>query len=478
MQELPIEVGQLVAGKYRIERVLGSGAMGVVVAAWHEELQQRVAVKFVRPEAMALRDAEERFRREARAAARIRSEHVGRVVDVGSVAGGIPFMVMEFLDGNDLSEELLRRGPLPFAEVCGYVLEAIEALAEAHAAGIVHRDLKPANLFLSRRPDGSRVLKVLDFGVSKSSGSRMGDLALTQHAAMIGSPLYMAPEQMRSARDVDARADIWSLGIILFELLSGRPPYMGDSIAELITAMLESPRSLRGVRPDVPEALDRIVSRCLQRDAGARYSDVSVLAQALVEFAPEHRLQAERARRVLGGRDAVYSADSTAGTLAASAAAAAARPTIAAWGDSQTPRERRSRVRRVGVLVGIAGGLMALGAGIYSVSRSAPSGPPASGAPNGVALPTPNVSNVTAALPTAEVRPPEPPSVVETPPADAPLGGAAPMMSAHPAKSGTATKAPAAKAPPKLAERPPAVAAPLGHPATPKDDLPDFGGRR
>ncbi|MFZ5891001.1 MAG: serine/threonine-protein kinase [Myxococcota bacterium] len=205
MQELPIEEGQLVAGKYRIERVIGSGAMGVVVAAWHVELAQRVAVKFVRPEAMGVRDAEERFRREARAAARIRSEHVGRVMDVGTIDGGIPYMVMEFLEGQDLADEMLRRGPLPVPEAVSYVLEAIEALAEAHTAGIVHRDLKPANLFLARRADGTRIVKILDFGVSKATGTRPGDMALTQHAAMIGSPLYMSPEQMRSARDVDAR---------------------------------------------------------------------------------------------------------------------------------------------------------------------------------------------------------------------------------------------------------------------------------
>jgi eukaryotic-like serine/threonine-protein kinase len=468
MLELPIEEGQLVAGKYRIERVIGSGAMGVVVAAWHVELAQRVAVKFVRPEAMELRDAEERFRREARAAARIRSEHVGRVMDVG-VDGTIPYMVMEFLEGHDLADEILRRGPLPLAEAAGYVLEAIEALAEAHTTGIIHRDLKPANLFLARRADGTRIVKILDFGVSKATGTRPGDMALTQHAAMIGSPLYMSPEQMRSARDVDARADIWSLGIILFELVSGRPPYMGDSIPELVSAMMESPRSLRGTRPGVPEAFDRVVRRCLERDPNRRYPDVAALAAALVEFAPEARLHAERARRVMGGAPLPI-AEATSKTLPTSAPLS--HPTVTAWGESQRPGEGRSRKRPL--LIGAAL-LLALGGIGGALARASQS----DARVNASLLPAPSLAS---ALPVAS--PAAPTAPLQSEQAASPTPPPEPRPAEPPAAK--QARAPLAPAPNRIAAKGSAVRraqpAPTSPPAAPpvvaKDDLPDFGGRR
>src|SRR5687768_5855336 len=196
---MTVAIGEVLAGKYRVEQVLGSGGMGIVVAAWHTELDRRVAVKFLHPGGGERTEAAERFRREARALAKIRSEHAARVLDVGNLESGTPYLVMEFLLGHDLSEELRQRGPLPLTDTIDYVLQAVEAIAEAHAAGIVHRDLKPANLFLARRPDGSSCIKVLDFGISKSltSSSSVNEMSLTQTAALIGSPLYMSPEQMR-----------------------------------------------------------------------------------------------------------------------------------------------------------------------------------------------------------------------------------------------------------------------------------------
>src|SRR4051812_24630503 len=192
MAESPVNEGQVLAGKYRVERVLGSGGMGVVVAAWHLELEQRVAVKFLHPLALERADTAERFRREARSAAKIRSEHVARVIDVGIMEGGVPYMVMEYLEGHDISDELQKYGMLPIEESINFVLQAIEALAEAHAAGIVHRDLKPANLFIARRADGTRIVKVLDFGISKSLfGGSVAEMSLTRTSTLIGSPLYM-----------------------------------------------------------------------------------------------------------------------------------------------------------------------------------------------------------------------------------------------------------------------------------------------
>ncbi|MBM4363359.1 MAG: serine/threonine protein kinase, partial [Deltaproteobacteria bacterium] len=235
--------GEVLAGKYRVERVLGQGGMGVVVQAMHLQLEERVAVKFLLPEYAVHAEASTRFLREARAAVKIKSEHVARVIDVGTLESGAPYMVMEYLAGRDLADVLEQRGPLPVEEVVEYVLQACEALAEAHALGIVHRDLKPANLFLTKRADGSAQVKVLDFGISKAgvSSDSGADQSLTKTSAMMGSPLYMSPEQMRSARSVDARSDLWSLGAILFELMAGRPPFSGESLPELLARVLTDP---------------------------------------------------------------------------------------------------------------------------------------------------------------------------------------------------------------------------------------------
>ncbi|WP_437800574.1 protein kinase domain-containing protein [Sorangium sp. So ce693] len=296
-------MGDVLAGKYRVEQIVGAGAMGTIVAAWHLELDQRVAMKFLHSVPPDGGDPTERFRREARALARIKSEHVARVLDVGSLEGGMPYMVMEFLEGNDLAHEIRARGPLPVVEAVAYMLQALDAMAEAHAAGIVHRDLKPANLFLSLRPDGDRVIKVLDFGISKSLlGISRDQVALTQTASLLGSPLYMSPEQVRSARDVDMRADIWSLGVILYEMLTGRTPYDGDSVAQLFHALLyENAAPVAQRRPDVPRELDVVVMHCLAKDRDQRWRNVGDLAAALLPFGPATgHMHVDRARRVLG----------------------------------------------------------------------------------------------------------------------------------------------------------------------------------
>jgi len=306
----PVQEGDLLAGKYRVEKVLGFGGMGVVVSAFRTDLEQRVAVKFLGQAAAERPDAAERFRREARAAAKIRSEHVARVLDVGTLDTGLPYMVMEFLEGNDISDELRRLDRLPLVEAVDFILQAIEALAEAHAAGVVHRDLKPGNLFLARRADGSRRVKVLDFGISKAlTGSSVEELSLTKTAALIGSPLYMAPEQMRSAKDVDTRADIWSLGAMLYEMLTGQPPYTGESIPQLCAALLhDDPIPLRQHRAEIPEGLEQAVLRCLMKDRNHRFPTVFELGRALLPFAgADSRIHVERAERVLGVTDVTMS---------------------------------------------------------------------------------------------------------------------------------------------------------------------------
>ncbi len=303
---LPVPVGSLVAGKYRIERVLGHGGMGVVVAVMHEQLRQRVAIKMLLPEAKASPNAVSRFLREARAAAAIKGEHVARVLDVGELDGGSPYIVMEYLEGRDLAAILAslpepRR--LPSEEAVGYVLQACEAIAEAHATGIVHRDLKPSNLFLSRRPDGTPMVKVLDFGISKALLATAGEGTLTTTSSFVGSPIYAPPEQLVASHEVDARADIWALGTILYEAMAGRPPYVGDSVMHVASRIFnEAPTPLRELCPELSVDLVAAVMRCLEKKPEARFPDVRGLAEALAPFAPAASVSAERvARIVLGG---------------------------------------------------------------------------------------------------------------------------------------------------------------------------------
>ena len=290
MDRAPVREGEILSGRYRIERVLGVGGMGIVVAAMHLQLEQRVALKFLLPQALVHPDIVERFAREARAAVRIQSEHVARVMDVGALEDGSPFMVIEYLEGRDLAAVIRSRGPLPIDGAVDYVLQACEAIAEAHRLGIVHRDLKPSNLFLVEgRGVGAGIVKVLDFGISKTTplGGASLEAGMTQSASILGSPLYMSPEQMDSARDVDARTDIWAMGAILYELLTGTTPFVADSIPQLCMAIAQrSPQPLRASRPDVPAGLERAILCCLEKDKTKRFASIHELAIALSKFAP------------------------------------------------------------------------------------------------------------------------------------------------------------------------------------------------
>jgi serine/threonine-protein kinase len=281
-------VGDVIAGKFRIERLLGRGGMGAVFAAHHEFLNQRVALKLVLGSIAQNKEARDRFLNEARAAFGIQSEHIARVLDVGE-DGGRPFMVLEYLEGSDLAHIVEQRGPLPVQEAVDYVMQALDAIGQAHAKGIIHRDLKPANLFIVRGADGQGVVKVLDFGISKMTNPLAPDSGgMTSTKAMLGSPYYMSPEQLRSSRTVDARTDIWALGIILHELLTGEVPYKGDNLGELFANILEQDAPPIGAkRPDVPVELQNIVLRCLQRKADHRYGNVWELAKDLVRFASQ-----------------------------------------------------------------------------------------------------------------------------------------------------------------------------------------------
>jgi eukaryotic-like serine/threonine-protein kinase len=298
----PVNVGDKVAGKYLVERVLGEGGMGVVVAARHLQLGERVAIKFLLPHALDQRNVVARFLREGSTVARLRSEYVARVHDVGALDDGAPYIVMEYLEGKNLAAVLQERGPMEIRTAVKYVLQACEGVAEAHAMGVVHRDIKPENLVVIRRRDGTSAIKLIDFGVSKLMPTEPQELGITAPSMTLGSPRYMAPEQMSSARDVDTRADVWSIGAVLYHLLSGAPPFQGNSIVSLFVSINSGATSLRKARPEIPEGLDAAVLRCLQLDRTQRFADVAKLAAALVPFGPPHaHLSAEIAARILGG---------------------------------------------------------------------------------------------------------------------------------------------------------------------------------
>lgn len=290
-----VSVGEILAGKYRVEKILGMGGMGVVVAATHLDLREMRAIKLIRPDAESDQSVE-RFLREARAVVRLRSEHVAEVYDVGRLESGNPYIVMELLEGQDLSTMLKARGPLPIEEAVLYVTQACHALAEAHAAGIVHRDLKPGNLFVTRRADGSPCVKVLDFGISKETKPQRPDPEMTGPKDLIGSPLYMSPEQMRSARKVDPRADVWALGAILYKLITGRAPFHAPTVPEIFALTLgKQVRPPSTLRPDIPGDLDAIILRCLDKQLQNRYFSAAELGAALIPHGPWDPMAAESA---------------------------------------------------------------------------------------------------------------------------------------------------------------------------------------
>jgi eukaryotic-like serine/threonine-protein kinase len=263
---------------------VGWGGMGVVLRATHVELEAPVAIKVLHEELTQREEVVSRLLFEARAAARLRGRHIVRVSDVARLESGAPYIVMELLEGADLATILEERGALPVIEAVDYLIQACDGLAEAHALGLVHRDLKPENLFIASTPEGG-VLKILDFGISKAvegSLSCSPRTTLTSADNAVGSPYYMSPEQMRASRDIDARADIWSLGAILFELLTGRCPFDGDSVPSVCAKVLgEEPLSLRELASDVPAELELIVDLCLRKAASERFQSVDELAGAL-----------------------------------------------------------------------------------------------------------------------------------------------------------------------------------------------------
>jgi tetratricopeptide (TPR) repeat protein/tRNA A-37 threonylcarbamoyl transferase component Bud32 len=400
-------IGHVLAGKYQVERVLGQGGMGIVVQAFHVQLGQRVAIKFVLPEVMHNPEVHGRFLREAQAAALLKSAHVARVIDIGSLENGAPYMVMEYLDGENLEALLRRVGPLPVATAAAWLLEACEAVAEAHALGIIHRDLKPANLFLAHGAGGLQSIKVFDFGISKLMSTSSLEPSLTRTASVMGSPTYASPEQLRSTKDVDHRTDIWALGVTLYQLVSADIPWKADTLPELSIKVAVDPPPPLPAQLGVPAAFEQIIRRCLEKEPGRRYASIAALAEALGPFAPEGRVAVDRVRRTS------HIAAGPATTMGGSA------------GEIRSPRSRGRTLGIIGAIVltsVVAGAILTFGGkdskgktgatdprlavSSPGASQPPPVAPPVVAPPPGTAPPPPVAPPVVAQIPDAAVAPP------------------------------------------------------------------------
>jgi eukaryotic-like serine/threonine-protein kinase len=448
--------GQILGGKYRVDRVLGAGGMGMVVSATHLHLEERVAIKFLLPEALQNPEAVARFGREARAAVKIRGEHVARVIDVGAFDNGAPYMVMEHLDGRDLAALLIERGPLAPSDAVDAVLQACEALAEAHALGIVHRDLKPANLFLTRRPDGTPSVKVLDFGISKVTNAAASDNSMTKTSAIMGSPLYMSPEQMTASRNVDARTDIWAIGVVLYELLTARAPFRAESLPEICGLILmAAPPALRDYSPGTPDGLQAAVLRCLEKDRTRRFQSVAELAQALAPFGSRATSRSlERISRILGGDTASYDAPASSAYPALANAG-----TQSNWGQTRPPRSNTLPIMAAAaVTVVLLGGV----AGFFVLRAK----PPTATEPEAATAPS-------AVMPTLSAAPPAPEAAATVSPVARVLPGGLPNAPAPAQATPKPLSVAAAKAPVVVKALPvgAAAAAPGPKPKKSAEDL-------
>jgi serine/threonine-protein kinase len=419
--------GAIIDGKYRVDGIIGRGGVGLVVVATHLAMKQRVAIKMIRDDVPMQRELLDRFHREARAASMIRSEHVARVLDVGRLPTGRPYIVMEYLEGEDI-EHAVARGPFPFTTAVDLSLQACEALAEAHRAGIIHRDLKPANLFLTRRADGAPLVKVLDFGISKiqplTAARAPGGVETT---SIMGSPGYMAPEQMKSTRDVDARADVWSLGAVLYEMVVGTPAFGGANMIEILNAIAAcNPVPASHRQQGVPPAFDAVLGRCLTREPDHRFESVAELAVALQPFAsPAAAGLAERAVRI--SQEPLPALDEPA-FVALRSEPRPSSLTVVTPARRTLSRQRKVIVAAVavGCLAGGAAGVLVLGASppppIPDSFVAAAVTPPAS--PSALAslppLPTSAVVASATPVPSASVSPQVPAAQPRSPPVGPP----------------------------------------------------------
>lgn len=478
----PFAPGAIVAGKYRIEREVAEGGIGVVHLCTHVQLQQRAAIKRVHTRVLAKPALLERFRREAQVMAQLRSQHVVRVYDVGEVEDAGPYMVMEFLEGEDLGS-ILERGPLAPVVAVDCILQACDAIAEAHAMGIIHRDLKPENLFVARRASDEPIVKVLDFGISKVAAGKAGSVRLarmTEANDRFGTPMYMSPEQLRASGNVDPRSDIWALGVVLFELLTASLPFDADNVPQLAAQIATSPSiPLRQLQPGMPAELEAVILRCLEKDPARRYRNVAELAQDLVAFGPASAgARLTRIRRITETAGTSVRPPAPSSPTLASLPAIAGRQTQDAFGVRSYPSFRPfANVRHLG-LFGGGGGLVLLAVLLFGLLRTRH--------PTNATTPSAPASNVVVASPTGvEGSPVQTAAPTRVPVVVHPIvatttdaGGVPPLPSAPPATPNAASAASSHAVPPSVPSTRPTSESPRPAPKPKKSDYDEFGGRR
>lgn len=445
--------GDVIDRKYRVEKHLGRGGMGTVLLVAHEHLGTRHAMKLLAGETWKDEPLRQRFLREAQAAATLRSRHIVKVTDFGFLAEGAPYMVMEHLEGRDLRHVLVEEGPLAPDLVARCLAQACDALAEAHSRGIIHRDLKPSNLFLTQDDSGTPCVKVLDFGIAKVPlGASHGGHAST--AGFFGTAPYVSPEQIRSTKDVDPRADVWSLGVTAYELLTGALPFEGDTSLETFAKILEDaplPPSRR--RPDLAAGWDDVVMGCLNKDRHARTPDVATLKQQLLSL-------------TAAPSDAAAPVPQAPSERQPSPAKISARVhTDASWSDATMPTAAAPRRTRAWVIAGAL--FCALGA-LWLVSR----GPHD---PEGAKPPSSAPAVTTAPLSAAAVGAhPSTDSILSAAPHASPATEPASSPTTRAAPSALSTSIPSARPKVTAAARPPASPAPGADslPNLPTEDQP------
>jgi serine/threonine protein kinase len=419
-------LGRTLDDRYAIVRLLGQGGMGAVYEARHAGTGRRVAVKIILGNHAAQDDQVARFHREARAVGAVESDHIAQVFDTGrDRETGAPYIAMEFLEGEDVDALLGRLGPLPVDLALRIALQACIGLERAHAAGVIHRDIKPANLFLTRKDQGTRVVKLLDFGIAKMTTPGLGDGGLTTTGTMLGSPLYMSPEQARGSTAIDARSDLWSLGITLYQCISGRRPNDHvQGLGELIMAVCSTPAPwLQDAAPWVPAEVAHVVRRALSIDLNARYSSAGELAAALSALLPYGHNIVEAMLVPLGATTRSYAAPRAARPEVPSSSMVPAT-TLGTTGSAPSAGKRS----RAGL---IAGGALAValagGAGLYGALRRGAA--PVSSAQE----PVPSSAPAAALPPSTNVEVAPPPALSAPPPATAPpVASALPLRSALP----------------------------------------------
>jgi len=467
-------VGEVVGEKYRLVRLLGEGGMGSVYEARHDVIGRRFAVKFLHAELASHPEILLRFRREAQAAGSLENENIAAVTDFGSSPDGAPYIVMEFLEGEDLAKTLARNGPLPVARAAHILIQVCRGLFAAHGRGIVHRDLKPENLLLQQRGDGGDLVKILDFGIAKLKSTEHRPEAATRTGITLGTPYYMPPEQARGQKELDERADIYALGVILFELLSGQKPHNGENYNAILYSILmgAAPR-IEQFRPDLPPELAAVVHRAMAGEANQRYQSVSELSQALAPFTGRSMTPAP----TLSNESTVMAPHSASGVGAQSARSVSSgsgtRAPVAFTPNPSMPLPAPQK-SHAGLWAGLAA-VVVLGAGGSAAWFAAHAGPATT-----PSVTTPAAAPPPPAPPPAAIAPtptPEPTPAPVVSPSATPAVEAAPRQAAIPPQKHLQLQAkrpvaPAAAAPPAPAPAPAKPAAPTPAPRPkPDDDL-------